>query len=211
VSPDRGAQPKARPTGRHPGLVVAVLTAHRIRRGALGWGAVFGGLTALLAVDFPSSYPTATARADLVRTMASDTAQQAMFGPARRIATTGGYVAFHGVGVFAILIGSVWALLVATRLLRGEEAAGRWEVLLAGATTRRRATLAPSSVSASASPPCGRSPPSPQWRSAEPATPASRSAPACSTRSLWLRRSPCCWPSARSPASSSPPDAKPPG
>jgi hypothetical protein len=61
VSPDRGAQPKARPTGRHPGLVVAVLTAHRIRRGALGWGAVFGGLTALLAVDFPSSYPTATA------------------------------------------------------------------------------------------------------------------------------------------------------
>jgi len=140
VSPDRGAQPKARPTGRHPGLVVAVLTAHRIRRGALGWGAVFGGLTALLAVDFPSSYPTATARADLVRTMASDTAQQAMFGPARRIATTGGYVAFHGVGVFAILIGSVWALLVATRLLRGEEATGRWEVLLAGATTRRRAT-----------------------------------------------------------------------
>jgi len=44
------------------------------------------------------------------------------------------------VGVGAILVGPVWAFLVATRLLRGEEATGRWEVLLAGATTRRRAT-----------------------------------------------------------------------
>jgi len=119
---------------------VAALTARRIRRGALGWGAVFGGLTALIALDFSSSYPTAAARAALVRTMAADTAQQALFGPARRIGTTAGYVAFHGVGIFAILIGSIWALLVATRLLRGEEATGRWEMLLAGATTRRRAT-----------------------------------------------------------------------
>jgi ABC-2 type transport system permease protein len=33
----------------------------------------------------------------------------------------------------------VWGLLAATRLLRGEEEAGRWEPLLAGGTTRRRA------------------------------------------------------------------------
>jgi ABC-2 type transport system permease protein len=37
------------------------------------------------------------------------------------------------------LIGAVWALLAATKQLRGEEEAGRWELLLAGETTRRRA------------------------------------------------------------------------
>ncbi len=141
MSPDVAAHPEALPAGRHPGLVVAVLTARRIRRAALGWGAFFGGLTALIAVDFSSAYKTASARADLVRTITPDVAQQALFGPANRIGTSGGYVAFHGVGVGAILVGSVWAFLLATRLLRGEEATGRWEVLLAGVTTRRRATV----------------------------------------------------------------------
>ena len=37
------------------------------------------------------------------------------------------------------VIGGVWALLTATRLLRGEEEEGRWELLLTGQTTRLRA------------------------------------------------------------------------
>jgi ABC-2 type transport system permease protein len=41
--------------------------------------------------------------------------------------------------VFGIIIGGVWGLLAATRLIRGEEEAGRWELVLAGQTTRRRA------------------------------------------------------------------------
>ncbi len=38
-----------------------------------------------------------------------------------------------------MLLGAVWGLLTSTRLLRGEEDGGRWELLLAGRTTRRRA------------------------------------------------------------------------
>ena len=41
---------------------------------------------------------------------------------------------------FLSVLGAVWGLLTATRLLRGEEDAGRWELLLAGPTTKRRAT-----------------------------------------------------------------------
>ena len=41
--------------------------------------------------------------------------------------------------VVLIIVGAVWGLLTGTRLLRGEEDAGRWELLLAGQTTRRRA------------------------------------------------------------------------
>jgi ABC-2 type transport system permease protein len=40
-----------------------------------------------------------------------------------------------------IIVGAIWGLLTATRLLRREEDAGRWELLLAGWTTRRHATV----------------------------------------------------------------------
>jgi ABC-2 type transport system permease protein len=39
----------------------------------------------------------------------------------------------------AALVGAVWGLRTGTGLLRGEEDAGRWELLLSGRTTRRRA------------------------------------------------------------------------
>jgi ABC-2 type transport system permease protein len=37
-------------------------------------------------------------------------------------------------------IGAVWGLLIATRLLRGEEDAGRWQLVLAGRVRAERAT-----------------------------------------------------------------------
>ena len=50
-----------------------------------------------------------------------------------------GFTVFK-VGMTLMVLGAVWGLLTGTRLLRGEEDAGRWELLLAGQTTRRRAT-----------------------------------------------------------------------
>lgn len=129
----------AAPANRYPGLASAGLTARRALRGALLWGAVFG-LTAWLEVSqFSKEYPTAADRAMLVKTMGSSVGLQAIFGPSPQIGTAGGYMAAHAVGVFGIIIGAVWGLLAGTRLLRGEEDAGRWELLLAGPTTRRRA------------------------------------------------------------------------
>ena len=40
-----------------------------------------------------------------------------------------------------MILGAVWGLLTSTRLLRGEEDSGRWELLLAGQTTRRGAAV----------------------------------------------------------------------
>jgi polyether ionophore transport system permease protein len=129
------------PAGRFPSLVSARVTARRAMRGALIWGSVFG-LTAWLEFSqFSKEYPTAAARAMLVKTMGSNAGLQAIFGPSPQIDTAGGYMVAHSVGVFGIIIGAVWGLLVGTRLLRGEEGAGRWEVLLVGPTTRLRATV----------------------------------------------------------------------
>lgn len=129
------------PVARHPGLASTGVVARRARPGALIWGAVFGLMTWALAVNFPKEYPTAADRARLVKTMGANVGLDALFGPSPRIDTVGGYVATHAIGVLGI-IGAVWGLLAATRLLRGEEEAGRWELLLAGQTTRRRAAAA---------------------------------------------------------------------
>ena len=132
------ADPRAVQRTRHPSLAPARIVARRAQRGALIWGGVFGLITWVEASQFAKEYPTAADRARLVKTMGSNVGFDAIFGPSPRIDTVGGYVATHTVGVLGI-IGAVWALLAATRLLRGEEDAGRWELLLAGQTTRRRA------------------------------------------------------------------------
>jgi ABC-2 type transport system permease protein len=98
-------------------------------------------MTLAIVNEFSKQYPTAADRARLVKTMASDAGSRTIFGPAHHLDTVGGYAAYHVIAVFAI-IGAVWGLLAGTRLLRGEEDAGRWELLLAGQTTRRRATAA---------------------------------------------------------------------
>jgi len=53
--------------------------------------------------------------------------------------TVGGMLAWRVFALF-VLVRAVWGLLTATRLLRREEDAGRWEPLLAGRTTRGNAT-----------------------------------------------------------------------
>ena len=62
----------------------------------------------------------------------------ALFGPAPHLQTVGGFTAFK-ISMTLIVLGAVWGLLTSTRLLRGEEDAGRWDLLLAGLTTRRSA------------------------------------------------------------------------
>jgi hypothetical protein len=124
---------------RLPGRVAFSVTWRHAIRGALLWSAVFGLITWSEATQFAKEYPTAADRARLVATMGTDVGFQAIFGPGRQIDTVAGYVSAHLVGVLSI-IGAVWGLLTGTRLLRGEEESGRWELLLAGRTTRRVAT-----------------------------------------------------------------------
>src|SRR6266498_3274324 len=126
------------PAARFPGLAVVSVVARRAGRGGLLWGGVFGLMVWSLATQFAKEYPTAADRARLVATMGADVGSQAIFGPAHHLDTLAGYTAYHVIAVGGI-IGAVWGLLAATRLLRGEEEAGRWELLLAGRTTRRRA------------------------------------------------------------------------
>ena len=128
----------AAPAGRSPATVVARRTARKaVRSGAL-WGLVFGLYVGTGALTYASSYKSAAQRARLAELFGSNVGMSALVGPAHELQTVVGFTAWKYLA-FVSLIGAVWGLFAGTRLLRGEEDAGRWELLLAGQTTRRGA------------------------------------------------------------------------
>lgn len=124
-----------------PERLVAGLGWRQLERGALIWGAVFAITIVTSILAYESTYGTAAERAKLLTGLASNAGLRALFGQARAIDTVAGFVAWRTMGLLPLVAG-VWGLLVATRLLRGEEESGRWDTLLAGPLTRSRATLA---------------------------------------------------------------------
>ena len=121
--------------GRSPGTVVLRRTARKAARSGLLWGAVFGVYIGTGALTYASSYRTLAQRERLVQLFGSNVGLSGLVGPARGLQTVAGFTAWKYL-VFVSLIGAVWGLLTGTRLLRGEEDAGRWELLLSGQTTR---------------------------------------------------------------------------
>jgi ABC-2 type transport system permease protein len=119
--------------------VIARLTARRSIRSAVVWGYVFGAVVASSAWSYTELYKTTASRLALERTFSNNEAMSALFGPGNELQTVAGFTAYKVTMTIAIL-GAVWGLLASTRALRGEEDDGRWEVLLAGPTTKRRAT-----------------------------------------------------------------------
>ena len=179
--------------GRSPGTVVARLTARRaVRSGAL-WGSVFGLAVASSALTYTSFYKTPAARRHLAATFGNDHSVNALYGPAPQLQTAAGFAVFK-TSMTLMLLGAVWGLLTSTRLLRGEEDAGRWELLLTGATTRRRAAA---QAWPAGSPCCGPSPPPSSWWSGGRRRWVSASGRGSSWRWPWCPPPYCSWPWAR--------------
>jgi ABC-2 type transport system permease protein len=118
---------------------VATTTAKRAGRQGVLWGYVFGATIAATAYTYPKTFPTPGSRA-IFSTFQGNVAWAALFGPLRRLGTVAGYTAYKS-GMFVIILGAIWGLLIATRVTRGEEDAGRWELFLSGQTTRGGAAL----------------------------------------------------------------------
>ena len=124
--------------GRWPTSVVTRQTARKAIRSGVLWGYVFGAYLATQALAYASSYKTVAQRAGLAKEFGSNAGVSALVGPAHDIQTVAGFTVWKCLAVLAV-VGAVWGLLTGTRLLRGEEDAGRWELLLAGQTTRKAA------------------------------------------------------------------------
>jgi len=127
-------------TPRDARWVVARATARRAAAGGLLWGTMFGALIALEALQYHDAFGDAESRSRLAASFAHNGGIAAVSGKAREIDTLEGFLAWRTFGLL-LIIAAVWGLLTSTRLLRGEEDAGRWELLLAGRTARRNAAL----------------------------------------------------------------------
>ncbi|MGW4054309.1 ABC transporter permease [Streptomyces sp. NPDC004779] len=106
-------------------------------------------LTALMSGVTVGAYRDAVASpsdAAALAALAENPAIRTLFGEPVALHDAGGFAVWRTGTVLSVLL-AVWGLLAATRITRGEEDAGRWDVLLAGrvpvrnVVTRHLATL----------------------------------------------------------------------
>ena len=119
--------------------VVFWTTTRRAIRSGVVWGYIIGIVVASSAISYTRIYSTQAERDALAKAFGSNNATAALFGPAPGLQTVAGFTVFKSL-MTVMVLGALWGLLTSTRLLRGEEDAGRWELLLTGQLTRRGAT-----------------------------------------------------------------------
>ena len=138
------AAPGGTPGRGGPGLAPAGALAWRAFRDARVRTAVFAYVFALYSFVQPygyrHAYPTPAARIAFARSFGINTGLQLFYGEAHDLLTVGGYTAWRVGGTLAIAA-AIFGVLAAVRALRTEEEAGRTELVLAGALTRRTAFL----------------------------------------------------------------------
>ncbi len=123
-----------------PGAALRGFGIRQTIKGALILGALFGLLLFVQGAGYEATYPSEVDRQKFAATFGSTPAIGILYGEADGLLTAKGYMVYRGVAALG-LIGSIWALLVGTRLLRGAEEDGRWESIVSSQTTKRRATL----------------------------------------------------------------------
>ncbi len=101
------------------------MACRSVSRGALvltGWLPV---VVAVLLVTYSTSGLTASSLSRL----SADPSIRALYGAPFDLSTAGGFTVWRA-GQFLAIAAALWALLATTRVLRGEEEAGRWDLLL---------------------------------------------------------------------------------
>lgn len=128
---------------RHPAPLHAEragfgLAVRQIWFGALVVTAATGLLMWLGTVAYHKSQ---TSSGGLMTAMADIPAMRAVYGLPTAISTLGGFAVWR-VELFVTLIGTVWMVLAATRVLRGSEETGRMDLVLANPLSLTRSTAA---------------------------------------------------------------------
>ncbi len=101
------------------------LATRSVSRGAL----VLTGTIALVVVVTIGSYTTSGLTASSLSSLGADPSIRALYGSPFDLSTAGGFTVWRA-GQFLAIVAALWALLATTRILRGEEEAGRWDLLL---------------------------------------------------------------------------------
>ena len=109
-------------------------------RGAIITGLVGGFMLTLQGVAYQKSYTTEAERSKFTASLSSVPSLGLIYGnPTDLSLGTSGYMVYRVVGFMGVVTG-IWGLAATTRLLRGAEEDGHWEVIRAGAIGARSAT-----------------------------------------------------------------------
>lgn len=122
AAPTASAPPATRTVGR--------LAVRQVRRGTLIVAGVAAGMSALVATQYQSTFSGELDQGAL-RALAENPAVRVLFGPPLALDDPGGLTVWR-TGTPVLVIAAVWILLAVIRITRGEEDAGRWDLLLAG-------------------------------------------------------------------------------
>jgi ABC-2 type transport system permease protein len=128
---DRATDAVRPPLPLRPGRAVARLALRLVGRGASVVLVVAAGMSAVVVATYDEVIGTAPGGAAALAALATNPAVRTLFGEPVALDDAGGFTVWRTGSVLAVLV-AVWAALTATRILRGEEDAGRWDLLLAG-------------------------------------------------------------------------------
>ena len=112
------------------GRAVGRLAVRQLRRGALIVTVVTAAMSALVAAQYQSTVDGEMSQS-AVQALASNPAIRVLFGPARALDDPGGFTVWR-TGTPVMILAGVWLMLAAIRITRGDEDAGRWDLLLGG-------------------------------------------------------------------------------
>lgn len=112
-----------------PGRAVSRLAVRQVRLGAVTIALISGGISALVASEYRPI-------GDLLdepglRALGENPAVRILSGPPVALDDPGGFTVWRTGPAVSVLV-SVWIMLAATRITRGEEDGRRWDLLLAG-------------------------------------------------------------------------------
>ena len=130
----------AAPSRKRPDRVLWEFFARRTLRSATFVSVIFGLIAASKVLGYAAVYPTKAQQVSAGLIMTGQATYKVLLGVPQNITTVAGFAACYSVGV-SVLLGGIWAYVVTTKMFRGEETAGRWEVLLSSETTMRDATI----------------------------------------------------------------------
>jgi ABC-2 type transport system permease protein len=139
VRADPRALTEVPPGARGDRFVVQRLTLRLLRRGIGFLGLAVAVYLTVEVLGYRAAYPDTAARGQIAK-LAQSGAVRALPGIPEALDTPGGYAVWDGGWLLALIVGT-WALLTATRLLRGEEASGRAELALCRPVTERRLAI----------------------------------------------------------------------
>lgn len=121
-------------------LVNARFVFRQMRRGIVLFAIAISLLATLQSVGLQVSMPNIEERKQLITALDANPTINLLYGETTLTYTPAGYMYYRS-GVMCMLIASLWGLMFATRIFRGQEEDGRTELLLTGSTTHGRYTF----------------------------------------------------------------------